>query len=459
MPSAVVRLLRAAAVALLAFGLALTSTAVVRADELDDRKAQVDQALVQSQVDLEHYSKEAIQAAAELRSSEARLAQARAALAKAESQVRAAQAEDARLAAELAAAQAALARAKAEAAKAAADVEAFHQKIGARAREQMQQRRSVNGLAILISDTSTADLNQKVQWGTTIFDSSGREMDQLRSLKLKRDAAQVAATEAEATVAKARQQAADHLATSRQTASRATSARDAVAQATQQLSQAKARADALVAAESVRQQQLETEQASVNKRIMERIARQKAEAARQAAAAREAQAARDAAARAASRGRASSIGKKTSTAAKATSSTRWTAASETPLFSAPVSGPITSYYGMRLHPVLHYWKLHDGTDYGASCGAPIRAPRAGVVAEKYYNAGYGNRLMIDHGVVNGSYITTGYNHATYYVVSVGQRVSRGQVIGYVGTTGYSTGCHLHLMVWDDGAVIDPLRWF
>ena len=74
---------------------------------------------------------------------------------------------------------------------------------------------------------------------------------------------------------------------------------------------------------------------------------------------------------------------------------------------------------MRLHPVLGYWKLHDGTDFAASCGTPIKAAADGVVAEKYYNGGYGNRLMIDHGSHSGTYVTTGYNHATSYTVSVG----------------------------------------
>ena len=127
--------------------------------------------------------------------------------------------------------------------------------------------------------------------------------------------------------------------------------------------------------------------------------------------------------------------------------------------ASPVSGPVTSVFGQRFHPVLHYWKLHDGMDYGAGCGAPIRAARSGVVTEQYYNAGYGNRLMLDHGNVNGRYVTTGYNHATHYVVSVGERVERGQVVGYVGSTGYSTGCHLHLMVWRDGAMVNPAAYF
>ena len=84
----------------------------------------------------------------------------------------------------------------------------------------------------------------------------------------------------------------------------------------------------------------------------------------------------------------------------------------------------------------------------APAAAPRSAPRTrGGSRRSYYNAGYGNRLMIDHGYVAASYVTTGYNHAIRYTVGVGQRVSKGQVIGYVGSTGYSTGCHLHLMVW------------
>lgn len=124
-------------------------------------------------------------------------------------------------------------------------------------------------------------------------------------------------------------------------------------------------------------------------------------------------------------------------------------------FVSPVDGLLTSRFGMRLHPVVKIWKLHDGTDNGAACSAPIRAAADGVVAERYYNAGYGNRLMVDHGRINGRYTTTGYNHATHYVVRVGQRVRQGQIIGCVGSTGYSTGCHLHLMTWVNGRVANP----
>ena len=127
-------------------------------------------------------------------------------------------------------------------------------------------------------------------------------------------------------------------------------------------------------------------------------------------------------------------------------------------FARPVPGGITSPFGMRLHPVLHVWKLHDGTDFGARCGTPIRAPATGRVASVSYNAGYGNRLMLDH-EIDGRRVRTGYNHATRYVVRAGALVQRGQLLGYVGTTGYSTGCHLHLMLWVGGRLANPMTMF
>lgn len=128
-------------------------------------------------------------------------------------------------------------------------------------------------------------------------------------------------------------------------------------------------------------------------------------------------------------------------------------------FAHPVAGPVTSPFGMRLHPVLLVSKLHDGTDFGAACGTPIRTPFAGRVSRQYFNAGYGNRLMLDHGTVDGHHIVSGFNHAIRYVVRVGEQVQKGQVLGYVGETGYATGCHLHLMVWLDGAVVNPMTWY
>ncbi|MGH3318497.1 MAG: M23 family metallopeptidase, partial [Nocardioidaceae bacterium] len=126
--------------------------------------------------------------------------------------------------------------------------------------------------------------------------------------------------------------------------------------------------------------------------------------------------------------------------------------------SYPVSSYITSPYGMRFHPVLHYWKLHDGTDFGAGCGTPVRAADSGTVLSTYYSSGYGNQVLIDHGIESGVSLSTSYNHLTSFAVSPGEHVEQGEVIAYSGTTGYSTGCHLHFMVYENGATVDPMSW-
>ena len=126
--------------------------------------------------------------------------------------------------------------------------------------------------------------------------------------------------------------------------------------------------------------------------------------------------------------------------------------------SSPVDGYLTSSYGMRLHPVYKRWSLHDGTDYGASCGTPIRAAANGTVIAVYSHSAYGKRIIIDHGRQRGVGLGTGYNHLSSYSTYVGERVQRGEVIGYVGNTGYSTGCHLHFMVFRNGGAVDPVGW-
>ncbi len=127
--------------------------------------------------------------------------------------------------------------------------------------------------------------------------------------------------------------------------------------------------------------------------------------------------------------------------------------------SYPIDGGyITSPYGMRLHPILHVWKLHDGTDFGAACGTPVHAAASGTIVSEYYDSAYGNRVIMNHGIVNGTSLSTSYNHLTSFVARTGQHVERGQLIAYSGTTGYSTGCHLHFMVYVNGATVDPMGW-
>lgn len=125
-------------------------------------------------------------------------------------------------------------------------------------------------------------------------------------------------------------------------------------------------------------------------------------------------------------------------------------------FVVPADGPVTSRFGMRLHPVRHMWKLHDGVDFAAACGSPIRAALGGTVTYAGFESAWGWRLLIDHGRVNGHHLVTAYNHAQRYSVRAGSTVGAGQSVGRVGTTGLSTGCHLHLSAWVDGHLVDPL---
>lgn len=126
--------------------------------------------------------------------------------------------------------------------------------------------------------------------------------------------------------------------------------------------------------------------------------------------------------------------------------------------SRPVNGPITSPYGMRVHPITGVYKLHDGTDFGAGCGTPIRAAASGTILSQYYNGAYGNRVILNNGTMRGVNVVTTYNHLSRFAKRSGQHVSRGEVIGYVGSTGYSTGCHLHFMVLANGRTTNPAGW-
>jgi murein DD-endopeptidase MepM/ murein hydrolase activator NlpD len=117
----------------------------------------------------------------------------------------------------------------------------------------------------------------------------------------------------------------------------------------------------------------------------------------------------------------------------------------------PVPGPVTSNYGLRMHPILGYSRMHRGLDFRAAYGTPILAAAEGRVTGAGWAGGYGRQVRLSH--ANG--IATSYSHMSRIAVSRGATVRRGQVIGYVGSTGLSTGPHLHYEMYRNGATINP----
>jgi murein DD-endopeptidase MepM/ murein hydrolase activator NlpD len=114
----------------------------------------------------------------------------------------------------------------------------------------------------------------------------------------------------------------------------------------------------------------------------------------------------------------------------------------------PVNAPITSPYGMR------WGRMHEGIDLGAAYGTPIAAAAAGTVIYAGWMGGYGNLTVIDH----GGGLSTAYGHQSNIAVALGQQVAQGEIIGNVGSTGHSTGPHLHFEVRVNGAPVDPLGY-
>lgn len=121
---------------------------------------------------------------------------------------------------------------------------------------------------------------------------------------------------------------------------------------------------------------------------------------------------------------------------------------------APGYTTITSPFGMRLHPVLKVYRLHTGTDIATPTGAPIVAANSGVVIKSMYTSGYGNMVMINH----GGGVSTVYAHGSEIIAETGQLVERGEVIMKAGSTGWSTGPHLHFEIRINGQYVNPLPY-
>jgi murein DD-endopeptidase MepM/ murein hydrolase activator NlpD len=121
------------------------------------------------------------------------------------------------------------------------------------------------------------------------------------------------------------------------------------------------------------------------------------------------------------------------------------------LLQRPVPGLVSSDFGLRRHPILGYTRMHKGVDFRAGYGTPILAATDGVIAAAGWAGGYGKQVRINH----GGGITTSYSHMSRIVGEPGTPVRQGQLIGYVGSTGMSTGPHLHYELHVNGVAVDP----
>ncbi|TDO51491.1 murein DD-endopeptidase MepM/ murein hydrolase activator NlpD [Kribbella sp. VKM Ac-2527] len=403
------------------------------------QKKQLDSQIKQSKADLHESYDQLAKSVAAYATAETQYKAVQAKYAAAQGRLAAAKAADVVAASKLKAAEQALSTAQADVAEGEQQIAEKQALAGRAVRSAYQQQNSLVGLTIVLRGASPADVATGMQVQRNVFGIQGNAITNLNNAQAQLANRRAKLAAAERIVAEQRAEAARTV--------------QEVTKLTQQVAADKAEAAKVAAARMVAYKAAEKEKnselAHYQSLVAERNRVQQILVAR-ALAEKAAAARRKAAAEAAER-------------AKAKREKRPPRKIPDPPGNDggliwPIRTYITSPYGMRFHPILHYWKLHDGTDFGGGCGTPIRAAASGVVTDRYYNGGYGNRVFISHGVIDGSSLTTVYNHLSRYKARVGQRVSKGQIIGYVGTTGYSTGCHLHFMVYQDGRVVNPMKW-
>ncbi|MFT4296713.1 MAG: peptidoglycan DD-metalloendopeptidase family protein [Micropruina sp.] len=422
-------------IAMLAIGLTFSLGTAAGAEDLKDKRNDVRKAIVSSRADVSESKAEVSKALQNLAKAQSALAKAQRNQAAANDAVADAKAVDAAIGRRLTQARAKLEAAKKAVIAAKAEVDAQLRLMGQAAREAYQQQTDLVGLTVVFDSADTGDLSQRLQWSTTIFDATSAQMTRLRQLQAKLEAAQKAQAAIEKEIAADKAEAEANLARLKVLQAKAAAARNVVAGQVAKLAKARKAAQADLNAEQAKYRRLQAQDASISAEI-----RRRAEIARKKAAAAEAK----------RRAAAKKAGKKYVPSKPSGQSSRG--------FIRPVNAPAGSPFGLRYHPILHIWRMHRGTDFGASCGTPIYAVANGRVASARRQGGFGNYVVIDHGIVRGRYVSTGYAHQSRMAVHAGQRVRQGQVIGYVGTTGLSTGCHLHFQVYVNGGVVNPMNW-
>lgn len=385
-----------------------------------DRKRTVDRSISKLQDDLEGTSADLARAYLRLKQIQKQLPGARAKLVAAQREVADAQAKDAEIGRRLALAQANEQKALDQLAANATKSEQTTSTLGGIAR-QAYQTAGLGELSVALQATSMQDLADRMVLADTAMRMQGDALAELQAI-----AADTAATKAR--LVAVRQQTAALKKQAEASLARAQAAERAAAAA-------KARVDALLADQTKQVAHIESRKAAERKRLAE-LQREQRALQRQLA-----ELARRARERAARQHHVSQAGTSTNG-----------------YLSRPVDGGwISSEFGNRYHPILHYWRLHAGMDFAVPCGTPVHAAAGGTIVSTGWAGGYGNRIVIDNGYQRGVGLSTTYNHLSR-IVQHGGHVNRGELIGYSGTTGSSTGCHLHFETYENGVPRNPRRW-
>lgn len=417
-PSATHRRLAVLVAVLLLAVVALASPFAFAEDDLKDKQKQVKKEISSANADLTESSAALAQATIALREAQAALSSAQARLAETRGKLLAAEIRDRKMQAKLQAAIEALASARAELVQGREDVEQQRELMGELVAQMYEQGSpELIGVSSMMEAQGLDELTRVQSTNESMSEDADHTLDQVKAAEVLLTVKEARVELQKDEVTLQRKAAAEHLklmqALEKQAEAEEASVRELVGQ----------RAAALASAERAKANDrrvligLRAEEARITE-----LLRQKA---------------LEAAAKAGNAPGGPSNG----------------------FLNYPVSGHITSPYGYRVHPIYGYYSLHNGVDFGAGCGSPLYAPAGGTVISSYYQTAWGNRLIIDHGYQRGTGLATIFNHATHYVVGVGSQVSRGQVVGYVGSTGWSTGCHLHFTVMANGSPVDPMNWF
>lgn len=402
------------------------SMSAAHADDLKDRQRKVERQVKGARQDLDASSAQLRKAAARLAAARDQLSVAKTRLATARGKVEVAQERDAEMQAELAQAEADLAEAEAALARGQVEREDQRERVATTVADMYSEGDpDLIAFSAMLDAVSTEELTRRNGVRDVIVGQESRAYDQLKAAEVLLGVQENQVADARDEVADQRAAAAEQLELMKTLETEQQQAKDSV------VSLVVERRDARVDARQARAKDLaklrkhQRQQDRIEEMLRKRAARALARA------------------RARARAQARSAPGGPSTG----------------LLAMPVDGYVTSGFGYRTHPIYRYWGLHDGVDYGGGCGTPLRAAAPGRVVASYSSSVYGNRLIVDHGVLGGKGVATIYNHASGYTVGVGDRVSEGQVLGYEGDTGWSTGCHLHFTVMANGQAVDPMNWF